>query len=115
MDLNNRMEILLSSNTISNDVFDTVKKVITRMDDHWNITLTEDNGGRLVTHLSMALMRIFKGEPVAAMEPDIYEEFQESDEFEKAVSITADLISWAELTIPTSEEEYLNTNICLIL
>ena len=115
MDLNNRLELLHSNGMISKDVFNAVKKVIDRMGSRWNILLTENNGARLVTHLAMALMRIYKGEPVASMDSDIYEEFLLCDSFAKASMIAEDLIDWAALDVPSSEKEYLNTNLCLII
>jgi hypothetical protein len=85
------------------------------MSDRWGIVLTEENGSRLVTHLAMALMRIFRGESVSSMDAEAVKEFRACGSFPKAVEIADDLIEWTKLDIPVSEREYLDTNICLIL
>jgi mannitol operon transcriptional antiterminator len=115
MELDTRLDLLLSSGTVSKEVDAAVRAVIARLADRWGIVLTEENGSRLVTHLAMALMRIRRGEPVAAMDPGALQEFRDCDSFPKAAEIAADLIVWAKLTVPDSEREYLDTNICLIL
>ncbi|MDR0760579.1 MAG: PRD domain-containing protein [Treponema sp.] len=115
MDLNGRLDILLSSRTISPEVDATVRRVIERMADPWGLTLTEENGSRLVTHLAMALMRISRGEIVESMDRESLEEFKASVSFPQAMVIASDIISFAKLTIPESEREYLDANICLIL
>jgi hypothetical protein len=115
MDLNGRLDILLSSGTISPEVDAAVRRVIARLADPWGIILTEDNGSRLVTHLAMALMRISRREIVEPMDREALEEFKASVSFPQAAAIAGDIISFAELMIPESEREYLDTNICLIL
>jgi len=115
MNLGTRLDLLLSSGTVSKETDTAIRAVIARMAERWGIALSEENGSRLVTHLAMALMRISRGESVAAMDAEAFEEFRACESFPKAVEIAEDLISWADLSIPISEREYLDTNICLIL
>jgi len=53
-----RLKILRSGEVISPEVEALVRRVISRFSERWSITLTEESGGRMVTHLAMALMRI---------------------------------------------------------
>ncbi|QQO10910.1 PRD domain-containing protein [Breznakiella homolactica] len=115
MELDTRLELLLSSGTISEEVVETVRKVIQRMNHHWKIPLTEENGSRLITHLSVALMRLKRHENIRAMEPGTYEEFKNTPVFPKAQEIADDIIAFTGIEIPESEREYLNANVCLIL
>lgn len=115
MELDTRLDLLLSSGTVSKEVDAAVRAVVARMADRWGIVLTEENGSRLVTHLSMALMRIGRGEPVGSMDREALQEFRDCGSFPKAAEIAADLIDWAKLSVPEAEREYLDTNICLIL
>ena len=115
MELNDRLEILLSSNTITKDVYDKVKLFISRLEDKWDIKLTEENGGRLITHLSMALMRIARNENIAPMDEEALGEFRASGYFSKALTIVDDLIDIAGLQVPSAERDYLISNVCLIL
>jgi hypothetical protein len=115
MELDTRLELLLSSGTVSSAVDSAVRSVIARMADRWGIVLTEENGSRLVTHLAMALMRISRGDSVASMDAEALAEFRSCGSFSKAAEIAADLIAWTKISIPESEREYLDSNICLIL
>jgi len=106
---------LRSGNVISAAVESRVRKVISRLEERWQIKLNEENGGRIVTHLSMALMRIEKGEHIASPEDSIIEEFRNLEVFEKSCKITDDIAEWAELDLPEAEKEYMIVNICLLL
>ncbi len=113
--LENRLEILLSSGTISSAADETVKTVAKRLEEKWEIILNEENGSRFVTHLAMALTRAEKGELVSSMEAEALEEFQELESFSKANEIVQDLLSIIGASFPESEIEFLVVNICLIL
>ena len=110
-----RLGILRSGNVISSDVEDQVRKVISRLEEHWEIKLTEENGGRIVTHLAMALMRIKKGENIRPPESSVIEEFRDLDVFEPSCEIVDDLIVWTAMNLPKAEKEYMIVNICLLL
>ena len=110
-----RLGILRKGNVISSGVEGRVRRVISRLEENWHIKLTEENGGRMVTHLAMALMRIERGEDITAPEDDILEEFYQLDIFEESVKITDDLITWAPMDLPKAEKDYMIVNICLLL
>ncbi|MCL2831795.1 MAG: PRD domain-containing protein [Treponema sp.] len=110
-----RLHILLTGNVISAEVETTVRRVIERLQDCWQIQLTEENGGRMVTHLAMALMRIERGEEIRAPEKDILEEFENLDIFPVSQTIVQDLIDWTPMNLPKAEQDYLTVNICLLL
>ena len=110
-----RLRILVSGGMISPGVEDMVRRVIKRLETEWHITLTEENGGRMVTHLAMALMRIREGEKINAPDEDQFDEFKTSKFFAEAVAITDDLVSLAPLSLAGSERAYLIINICLIM
>lgn len=115
LELVTRLNVLYQGNVISQDVLDTMSNVIERMEERWNIVLTEENGARFVTHLAMALMRVARGESVPSMDAASYAEFQACESFTAAREIMDDVIEFAELAFPLSEREYLDMNICLIL
>jgi hypothetical protein len=115
MSLEERLGILRSGNVISMEVLEQVRRVIARLGEHWGINLTEETGGRMITHLAMALMRISRGEEIAAPERDLLDEFRNTPCFPQAVEITKDLSAWANMRLPEAEGDYLIINICLIL
>jgi len=110
-----RLGILRSGNVISESVENLVRRVIFRLSDRWRINLTEESGGRIVTHLAMALMRIEKGEKIPPPQADLLDEFREIAVFPDSVEIVEDLIGWTPLDLPESEKSYLIVNVCLIL
>ena len=118
MELDTRVGLLVSSGTISEDVAATVRKTIQRMEYHWNISLTEENGSRLITHLAMALMRLSKDkkiEVIEVMENEHFTEIKKRAAFPKAREIASDLIVHTGMDIPQIERDYLELNVCLVL
>jgi len=115
MEFDERLGILRAGDVISPEVETLVRRVISRFKDRWDIRLTEDNGGRIVTHLAMALMRVFRNEPVATLETDMLDEFIDLPVFPKSIEIIEDLIAWTPMKLPESEKDYMIVNVCLIL
>lgn len=115
MEFDRRLGILRSGNVISSGAEERVRRVVTRLKERWNITLTEENGGRLVTHLAMALMRIDNGDDIAAPEADVLEEFRDLNVFESSCEIVDDLIVYTPMNLPKAERDYMIVNICLLL
>ena len=115
MDFEERLRILRSGEVISAGVEALVHRVISRFYDRWNIRLTEESGGRMVTHLAMALMRIERQEEIASPETDLLEEFRSLDVFPRSMEIVDDLIAWTPMELPEAEKDYMIVNICLIL
>ncbi|MCL2478130.1 MAG: PRD domain-containing protein [Treponema sp.] len=115
MIFNERFAILRAGNVISAGVETLTRKVISRLEEHWNIKLTEENGGRMVTHLAMALMRIERGEKIEAPEKNVLDEFHSLEVFPLAQEIADDLIAWTPMDLPRAEKDYIIVNICLLL
>jgi transcriptional regulatory protein LevR len=115
MNLDERINILVSGKVISRDVEKAVRRVIDRFSARWRIELTEENGGRMTTHLAMALMRIGQKKEVSPPEADQFEEFRSSKYFLRSLEITDDICAWTPLELPDGERQYLVINICLIL
>jgi hypothetical protein len=115
MEFDERLRILRDGNVISSDIEALVRRVISRFQDRWQIVLTGENGGRIVTHLAMALMRIKGQEVIAAPQGDLLDEFRNLDSFPQALEIVEDLISFTPMDLPGAERDYLIINVCLIL
>ena len=115
MEFEERLRILRSGGVISAGIETLVRRVISRFYDRWGIKLTEESGGRMVTHLAMALMRIERQEEIASPETDLLEEFRSLAVFSRSVEIVEDLIAWAPMELPKAEKDYMIVNICLIL
>lgn len=115
MDLIFRLELLKKANQIDEEVFMAMKGVIDLFKSNWDIELTEDNGQMMVTHLSMALMRVKNSLPVNEIDEEVYEDVKESDFFIKAGEILEDMKNILPVELPASEKKYMLVNNTLIL
>ena len=115
MDLQTRLEILCSTGTISNEPREVMLNVIKMFQEKHQITLTEENGAMMTTHLSMAITRVKNNEPVKVINEEVYQEILESGFLEKAQEIYKDLESVLDVKLPEDEKKYMLVNICTIL
>ena len=115
MAFDERLGILRSGNVISEEIENLVRRVVSRLEEHWQLSLTEENGSRMVTHLAMALMRISRGEEIKPPEDNALEEFSGLDVFELSMEIMNDLEDWTPMNLPKAEKDYMVVNICLLL
>ncbi|WP_028857208.1 PRD domain-containing protein [Psychrilyobacter atlanticus] len=110
-----RLELLKKADQIDEEVFIAMNKVIELFKKNWGIELTEENGQMMVTHLSMALMRVKNGLPVNKIDEEVYQEVTESEFFEKGKEILEDMKSILPIELPNSERKYMLVNNTLIL
>lgn len=115
MDLQTRLDILNSSKAITDCTKDVMLNVIQMFSKKYKIELTEENGAMMVTHLSMAIMRVKNNEPVKVIDEDVFKETLESEYIEKAHLIYKDLSKVLDVTLPENEKKYMLVNICVIL
>lgn len=115
MDLQTRLEILNVSGAITDCTKDVMLNVINMFNEKHNIELTEENGAMMVTHLSMAIMRVKNNEPVKTIDEEVFRETLESEHIERANLIYDDLSEVLDITLPEDEKKYMLVNICVIL
>ncbi|CAK7031011.1 PRD domain-containing protein [Fusobacterium varium] len=115
MNLQTRLEILNSSKAITDCTKDVMLNVIQMFSKKYGIELTEENGAMMITHLSMAIMRVKNNEPVRAIDEDVFKETLESEHIGKAHLIYEDLSKVLDVTLPENEKKYMLVNICVIL
>lgn len=115
MDLKGRLDILCNSGAISNCTKTVMLNVIEMFKEKHGIKLTEENGAMMVTHLSMAIMRVKNNEPVKTIDEEVYKETTESEYFEKANLIYKNLADVLDVVLPEDEKKYMLVNICVIL
>jgi hypothetical protein len=115
MDLNTRLGLLVSSDAISENVATVVRKIVHRLDNNWKISLSEENGGHIITHLAMALMRSENTGVNEVLRCDSIESAKELAVFPRAIEITEDCIHYAGISITDDEKELLETRLCSVL
>jgi transcriptional antiterminator len=115
MELDVRLQILKDAGQITEETFEALKSVIKMFKNKWGIALIEENGAMLITHLSVAIERIKKGEIIEGIDSEVYSEIENHGEFGKARQILKDIIEASNTKIPESEETFIMMHLCTLL
>lgn len=115
MGLDIRLNILKNAGQISEETFIALKNIINMFREKWDINLTEENGSMLITHLSVALERIRKGEFIEGIEGELYGEIKNHCQYEKCRNLLKDIKETAQIEIPESEETFIIMHLCTLL
>ncbi len=115
MDLTFRIQLLKDSNQIDEETYENLLAIIKLLKDRWGITLTEENGAMLITHMSIALKRIKDNNTVNPLEEDLQEQLRGEAFYSKAEEILEDIDKKLELKLPENEKEYMIMHICTLL
>jgi hypothetical protein len=115
MDLDTRLVMLVSSNAISESVATTVRKIIYRLDNNWKISLSEEDGGYIVTSLAMTLMHSGRTGINEVPKCENTDSAKKSEVFPYAMKITEDCVNYAGINITDDEKEFLETRLCKVL
>ena len=115
MDLFMRLQIMKDAALISGKTYESLKLIIDMFNKKWNIELTEENGAMLITHLSVALERIKKGEIIEGIESEIYSEIKRHKDFNKAKQLLKNIEEAAATDMPESEETFIMMHLCTLL
>lgn len=115
MDLQLRLQILKDAGQISEETFESLKRIIEMFKDKWNIELVEENGAMLMTHLSVAMERVKRGEVIEGIDEVIYNEIKNHCEFERCKQIVKDISKQARINIPENEETFIMMHLCTLL
>ena len=115
MNIKERLQILQSAGTISQETGTLMIQIIDRTESKWHLILTEENASALLTHLAMARERILKGEIAAPLDAAIFEEIKSSPDYEHAVTIVHDWNGILGNLLPEAETGYLLLHLCTLL
>lgn len=110
-----RIEILREVNLIDEKIEKALYDVIRILKTNWDLELTEEQGGMMITHLGRACMRVKSGEDVGEMDTEVAKELRESDNFEKVKRMYEDIEKKLLLTLPDVEREYMYANLLFLL
>jgi transcriptional antiterminator len=114
MKLDIRLQILKDAGQISEETFEALMRVIEMFDNKWEIALTEDNGAMLITHLSVALERIKRGEEIEGIDSEIYNEIKNHSDFEKCKKVLENIEEEARISLPQNEETFIMMHLCTL-
>lgn len=114
MELDYRLQILRDSGQLSEGNYILLLKIISMFDRKWGIKLTEENGSMFITHLSVALGRIEKGEKIDAVEENIYQEIAGNKNYDKCLGAIKDVEEELKIRIPENEKGFLMIYLCTL-
>ena len=110
-----RLRILKEAGVINEGIYDKLALLIKYLDEKWKISLTESNGGMLITHLSMALKRIEENEKVSNIDEGVFQEVLKSEKLEEIKEIYNDIEKNVFIEkLPEEEKKYILVNLLLI-
>ena len=110
-----RLGILKEVGVINEGIYDKLTLLIKYLDEKWKISLTESNGGMLITHLSMALKRIEENEKVSNIDEGVFQEVLKSEKMEEIKEIYNDIEKNVFIEkLPEEEKKYILVNLLLI-
>ncbi len=110
-----RLGLLKEAGVINERIYDKLSLLIKYLDEKWKISLTESNGGMLITHLSMALKRIEENENVSSIDEGVFQEVLKSEKLEEIQEIYNDIEKNVFIEkLPEEEKKYILVNLLLI-
>ena len=110
-----RLGLLKEAGVINERIYDKLSLLIKYLDEKWKISLTESNGGMLITHLSMALKRIEENEKVSSIDEGVFQEVLKSEKLEEIQEIYNDIEKNVFIEkLPEEEKKYILVNLLLI-
>jgi transcriptional regulatory protein LevR len=115
MELYTRLQIMKDAGLISEETFEGLNQIIEMFNSKWNVELTEENGAMLITHLSVAIERIKKGEIIEGIDSEIYSEIKKHKDFDRAKQMLKNIEEVAAADMPESEETFIMMHLCTLL
>lgn len=115
MEIKQRLDILKMSGQLSEEMYYKVMEIIDMFNENHRITIQEENGAMLITHLCIALQRIEKEESVNIIESEIFAEVEENRFYKQSSSILEKMEEILGITMPAEEVGYMLMHLCVLL
>lgn len=106
-----RLALLAQAGVIDKDIYHAMLKVISRLEEHWELPVQNEQGERAMVHLAMAMMRISQGEEIQGIDASLLDELVEMQDYPLIVEIHQDIMVHFPLAVPAQEEGYLLMNL----
>ena len=115
MEIKQRLDILKMSGQLSEEMYYKVMEIIDMFNENHRITIQEENGAMLITHLCIALQRIEKEVSVNIIESEIFAEVEENRFYKQSSSILEKMEEILGFTMPAEEVGYMLMHLCVLL
>ncbi|HCR62943.1 MAG TPA: PRD domain-containing protein [Serratia liquefaciens] len=106
-----RLQILHGAQVIDTEVYIGMLEVVKRLEQHWQLNIRHAQGEMMITHMANAMTRARHGEIIPAIDPELLNEIEASNDFANIREINNDLLSLFAFAVPQSELGYLLANV----
>jgi len=115
MELMDRVMALRECGMMNEVAFKDILYIIKLCKEEYQLELTEENAGIMITHMSSAFRRNDTGEEIDALCRSTVEEISKVQEYVKAKQILDSIILGIENELSQNEREYFLIHICNLL
>lgn len=113
--LKERLDILKQAGEINDEIATTVIEFAQKLEKKYSLKITEENGSMLITHLSMALARIKRGEEISEIDKSTLKEIKETSIYEKLPEFYKEIEEKLQIKIPDSEKGFIAVHVCTLV
>lgn len=110
-----RLNILKESGLITNEIFIKLKNMIEGFKNEYQIALTEDNAGMMITHLSQAMMRVNNGEKIKTPDSFVVDEIKSNENYQIMIDMYKKICEFLDFEFPSYEKWFVYVHIGNIL
>jgi transcriptional regulatory protein LevR len=110
-----RLTLLRDGGQISLKTYQGISDAIDWFSEKHAIILTEENAAMFVTHLAIALERVSKAEPVAALDAMLLAEIVQNPHYADAQALATGLEKLWGVSFPESELGFIWLHLCTLL
>lgn len=113
--LNQRLKILKRAGEISEEIMTAVIEFSKKLENKYSLKITEENGAMLITHLSMALARIKRGEEVNEIDELALDEIKKTPIYNELPEFYKEIEEKLHVKIPDSEKGFIAAHVCTLV
>lgn len=106
MDIMERINILRDTEFSTEQEYKDLVSIVALFQEEFNISLTEENAGVMITHMAAAFRRNRTKESIDGLDPVVVEQMEASGEYSGAVEILREIQNTIENKVNAIEEEY---------
>ena len=115
MDIMNRIKLLHESGFSTREDYEDLCKIVSIFNEEYNIWLTEENSGIMITHIAAAFSRNKTGEEISPLGIDSWAEIEGLPQFKLADEIIYKIESEITNEISENERKFFFLHICTLL
>lgn len=115
MELMDRVLTLKEYNMMNEVAYHDILFIIKMMEEKYNIHLTEENAGVMITHITSAFRRNETGEEVEELSKSMFDEIRSLEEYPLAVEILDSMIVNIKNQVSQKERGYFLVHLCNLL